>query len=338
MLNKKVTILMPVYNGQAYVYDAVTSMLNQTYHDFDLLVIDDGSTDKSLEILQAFDDERLVIEQNPQNMGIVQTLNKGLEMITGEYVIRMDADDIAKPARLEKQVTFMDSRPDVGASSGAAIVFKEEKAISRLRMPVGTRETRTELLFKSPLIHPATIIRNETIKKNGIRYRAELKATEDFGFWQDISFVSNIDNLSTNLIRYRDNEHGISNISRKNSEARDRAHYAIYSTHFSRLGIDLDDAALGLWRDWNTGNMNLNDLKQVEEAGKLFAELKSRLNEKDYHLAYFDKRMSVRFRMCAQTQKLSLNEMLTLHKNYFSNSFSMQPLEIAKYSVLKIIK
>lgn len=338
MLNKKVTILMPVYNGQAYVHDAVASMLNQTYQDFDLLVIDDGSTDDTLKILQAFDDARLVIEENPQNMGIVKTLNKGLKMIMGEYVVRMDADDIAKPTRLEKQVAFMDSRPDVGASSGSAIVFKEDKAISRLRMPVGVREARTELLFKSPLIHPATIIRNETIKKNGIMYRAELKATEDYGFWQDISFVSNIANLNKTLLRYRDNEHGISNVSRKDSEARDRAHYAIYGTHFNHLGIELDEEALGLWRHWNTGRLDFADLEQVEEAGKLFAELKSRLNDTDYHLAYFDKRMSVRFRMCAQQDKLSVKEMLALHKDYFSDSFSMHPLEIAKYSVLKIIK
>lgn len=338
MLNKKVTILMPVYNGQAYVRDAVASMLNQTYQDFDLLVIDDGSTDDTLNILQAFDDERLVIEENPQNMGIVKTLNKGLEMITGEYIIRMDADDIAKPTRIEKQVSFMDSHPDVGASSGSAIVFKDDKAISKLRMPVGAREARTELLFKSPLIHPAAIIRNETIKNNGIIYRAELKATEDFGFWQDVSFVSNIDNVNKTLLRYRDNEYGISNVSRKNEDARDRAHYAIYATHFNQLGLELDEAALGLWRHWNTGNLDLTDLEQVKEASNLFAELKSRLNEMDYHLDYFDKRMSVRFRMCARKNRLSIKEMLALHKDSFSDSFSMHPLEIAKYTVLKIIK
>lgn len=329
---------MPVYNGQLYVHDAVASMLGQTYQDFDLLVVDDGSTDETLQILQAFDDERLIIEKNPQNMGIVKTLNKGLEMITGEYIIRMDADDIAKPTRIEKQVAYMDAHPEVGASSGAAIVFKEEKAISRLNMPIGVKKARTELLFKSPLIHPAAIIRNKTIKHNGIHYREELKATEDYGFWQDISFVSNIDNLGKIVLRYRDNEHGISNVSRKNQDARDRAHYAIYEEHFNQLGLKLTEKQLDMWRQWNTGNAIFNDLESLKTMGALFANLKARLKHSRYDLLYFDKRMSVRFRTCAEKNKLSVKEMLTLHKEFFSDSFSMHPLEVAKYSVLKIIK
>lgn len=329
---------MPVYNGEEYLQETVNSILNQTYTDFDFLIINDGSTDRTLELLKRMEDTRLKVVENTENMGIVKTLNRGLEMISGEYIIRMDADDIARPRRIEKQVKFMDQHPNIAASSGSAVVTRNGKAINRLTMPRGPKKVRTELLFKSPLIHPASIIRNDVIKTHGITYRQELKAMEDYGFWQELSFVSNIDNISDSLLKYRDNEQGISNISRKNEDARDRVHYILYQEHFNQLGIEITDTEASLWRKWNTGTLDLSNRDDIEGFRNLVIKLKRRLSTDKYDLVYFDKRMSVRYRMCAKTSKQTLKETLAIHERFFAGTFIFHPLEKIKYSLLYFLK
>jgi glycosyltransferase involved in cell wall biosynthesis len=112
--NPKVTVLMPVYNGEKYLREAIESILNQTFIDFEFLIINDGSTDRSVEIIESYSDPRIRLVHNERNMKLIATLNKGLELARGEYIARMDCDDISLPERLAKQVAFMDANPEVG--------------------------------------------------------------------------------------------------------------------------------------------------------------------------------------------------------------------------------
>ena len=107
----KVSILMPVYNAEKYLIEAVDSILNQTFRDWELIIINDGSTDRSRELLSQIADNRVIIVDNETNLGLINTLNKGINLCKGEYIARMDADDISTPERIEKQVQFMDSHP-----------------------------------------------------------------------------------------------------------------------------------------------------------------------------------------------------------------------------------
>ena len=111
---QKATVLMPVYNAEKYVAEAIDSILNQTFNDFEFLIINDGSTDNSLDIIKSYDDPRITIINNETNLGLSHTLNKGIELARGEYIIRMDADDISLSIRLEKQIEFMDSNQHIG--------------------------------------------------------------------------------------------------------------------------------------------------------------------------------------------------------------------------------
>ena len=113
-MNPKVTVLMPVYNGEKYLKEAITSILLQTFDDFEFLIINDGSSDASVDIIQSFRDPRIRLVHNDTNIGLIATLNKGLKLAHGKYVARMDQDDISLPRRLEKQTYFMDNNPDVG--------------------------------------------------------------------------------------------------------------------------------------------------------------------------------------------------------------------------------
>src|SRR5580698_9685158 len=109
--NPKVTVLMPVYNGEKYIKEALESILQQTFIDFEFLIINDGSTDNSVSIIKSFNDNRIRLIHNEKNSGLVYSLNKGIGLSNGEYIARMDCDDVSIPERLEKQVGFLNSNP-----------------------------------------------------------------------------------------------------------------------------------------------------------------------------------------------------------------------------------
>ena len=113
MRNPKITVLMPVYNGEKYLREAIGSILNQTFNDFEFLIINDSSTDSTREIILSYDDTRIRLEDNEKNIGLTHSLNKGLRLAKGKYVARMDADDISLPDRLEKQLAVIENNTDV---------------------------------------------------------------------------------------------------------------------------------------------------------------------------------------------------------------------------------
>jgi len=111
----KVTVLMPVYNAEKYLKEAIGSILGQSFSDFEFLIINDGSTDSSVKIIKSYDDPRIRFIANEKNLGVIPTLNKGFALAQGEFIARMDADDISLPKRLELQADFMDKHPEAGA-------------------------------------------------------------------------------------------------------------------------------------------------------------------------------------------------------------------------------
>jgi len=113
MISPSLTVLMPVYNGGEFLRGAVESILGQTYSNFEFLIVDDGSTDESLEICRGFRDPRIRLEENGRNLGLIATLNRGLDLAEGDYIARMDSDDVSFPARLARQVQFMEDNPHV---------------------------------------------------------------------------------------------------------------------------------------------------------------------------------------------------------------------------------
>ena len=131
---KRLTVLMPVYNVAPYVSDAIESVLSQTYSDFDLLVLDDCSTDNTADIVKSFKDSRIRLVRNEVNLGLAENLNKGIELADTEFIARMDGDDIACPLWLEKGVATLDSRPEVGICSFGFEFFGDKNSLVRIRL------------------------------------------------------------------------------------------------------------------------------------------------------------------------------------------------------------
>jgi hypothetical protein len=177
---------MAVYNGAAYLREAVESILSQTYTDFEFIVVDDGSNDDSLQILQSYVDRRLRILRSERNVGLTVSLNKGLDAARGELVARQDADDISHPCRLEKQVAFLDAHPRVVVVGTQAryIDSAGNPSISLLWKKATTPEAlRLQILFDNPFFHTSVLFRREIVHERLGGYDPSFRTSQDFELW-----------------------------------------------------------------------------------------------------------------------------------------------------------
>lgn len=195
----KVTVLMPTYNVASWVREAVESVLNQTFRDFELLVVDDASTDNTLEVVRSIDDQRIRIAAFDNNVGLADNLNRGLDLIDTKYFARMDGDDIAFPQWLQREVEYLEAHPEVGVCGGGGQRFGSSQ--SRIRFPEEHDDIAVNMLFECTIIVPT--VRMSVVKQNGLRYRSDSFPAEDYRFWADCLRVTQLHNIPDPLFRYR---------------------------------------------------------------------------------------------------------------------------------------
>ncbi|MFC1764328.1 glycosyltransferase family 2 protein [Planctomycetota bacterium] len=200
-MSKAITVLMSVFNSQAYLAEAVESVLAQSWPDFEFLIFDDGSSDDSWKILQSYSDPRIQLVKNEKNIGLSATLNRGLVMIESPYIVRMDADDIARPHRLKQQFEFMETHPEVDVCGTWARYFGRESRT--WRPPEQDTAIRAKLLMDCPLAHPSVMIRTSLLRKHGLRYSEESRYCQDYRLWADCAPFGNFHNLPEVLLHYR---------------------------------------------------------------------------------------------------------------------------------------
>ena len=168
-----ISVVMPTYNSIRFIRESIESILNQTFVDFELIIIDDGSTDGSSEIIADYKkyDNRIYVCTNPKNLGIVASLNRGLSCARGQYIARMDSDDISYPTRFQKQIDFLDKYSDVGILGGAVqYIDSDGKTLGMNAYPTDDMAIRWTCLFSNPFAHPTVMIRKCVLEKNGLRY------------------------------------------------------------------------------------------------------------------------------------------------------------------------
>lgn len=198
----RITVLMPVYNAGPYLDAALDSILGQTCTDFELLVIDDGSTDDSVSRVALRNDPRIRLLRQPRNLGLVAALNRGLDEARGEYVARMDADDISLPKRLAKQSAFLNAHPEIGVCGTWMEGFSSE-ASALWRAPVAHEDICCHLLFESTLFHPTVMLRRELFNRHALRYDPDYPHAEDYEVWGRCALYFRLANLPEVLLRYR---------------------------------------------------------------------------------------------------------------------------------------
>lgn len=201
----KVSIIMCVYNGEKYLREAVDSILGQTFTDFQFIVVDDGSTDTTGEILLEYSiaDLRVVFAQNEENIGLTRSLNKGLRMATGQYIGRQDADDISMPERIARQVGFLDAHPEVGLVGVQAYVIDEKnRVMRRLAVPVGDLDIRWRMLFSNSFVHGGVMFRSSLLHEVGY-YDERILYAQDYDYWVRVSEKCMVANLTQTLVCWR---------------------------------------------------------------------------------------------------------------------------------------
>ena len=239
-----VSVIMPSYNTPSdFLHEAVKSVLNQTYQNFELLIIDDGSATPVEETIGDIDDARIRVIKNDGNKGLPYTLNHGIDSAKGKYIFRMDSDDICTDNRIERQVEFMEKNPDTDVSASYARTFGEREVLCRSALTDG--QIKAGLLWKNELVHPTIVMRAETVKQNKIYYK-QGAASEDYELWSRMAFENKCRFvvIPEILLRYR--IHG-KQVTKTNSQNLKRNEIDIIRRSLRTLKIDISEKQLLLY-------------------------------------------------------------------------------------------
>lgn len=210
--NPKVSVLMPAYNVEQYIAEAIESILNQTFTDFEFIIINDGSTDNTAKIVKQYaaQDKRIKFVNNKKNQGLITVLNQGLDLCSGEYIARFDSDDISHPTRFEKQVTYMDAHPECGVCSTWSKTFGETHGSSVLYANPPVVKLLDLLLYGSKVVHSSAMLRTSVVREYGIKYDMAYPHAEDYAIWAEFAKRTQIHNLQEVLLDYRWHETNVS--------------------------------------------------------------------------------------------------------------------------------
>lgn len=239
-----ISVILPVYNTEAYVREAVQSILNQTYTQFELIIINDASTDGTLQVLQSFNDSRIKVITNQTNEKVVRCLNKGLDLARGQYIARMDADDIAMPQRFEKQLNAFGNDPSLDVCATWAKAFQNEEH-GFIPHP-DHDDLKASLLFHNVIIHPTVMFRKKTFDKYQVRYEETFTNAEDYGLWTAVIDKMRFAVVPQVLLMYRIHGNNVSVHHSKNWDEIKRMNYMVYKSFLSRLHLHFSEQQLNL--------------------------------------------------------------------------------------------
>ena len=256
----RVSVIMPVFNAEKYVGQAIESILSQTFTSFEFLIFNDGSTDNSFERISSFKDDRIKIFHYDSNEGHLVHLNRGLNIAVGEFIARMDADDISLPERLEKQVDVLKRNPEIGICGSWIKSFGDNNQITRF--PQFDDEIKINLLSHNSFAHPAVMVRKSVLEQNKIRYSQEFSTSQDYKMWVDLVPFTRFYNIPQVLLKYRVTK---AQISRKYNHLQREFSKRIWLSQLKYVGINPSETEEGLHINMLSNNItNTYELKRVD--------------------------------------------------------------------------
>lgn len=252
MKSPKITAFMAAYNVSRYIAESVSSILNQTFKDFEFIIIDDGSTDDTALVVKSFNDSRIRFLQNDGNKGIPFTRNRLLELAKGEYIAILDSDDIAYPDRFQLQLSFFTSHPEVALCGGHGKIINEHGLETDKKIIVPTDVSiNMRILFGNPFINSSTMFKTQIFRElNGYKNFA---LAEDFDLFIRIAEKNKVANIDAFLVKYR--IHG-ENITIKRSEEQEKHELEILKNIQKNLGISFNTDSLNLHKELLYNNLN----------------------------------------------------------------------------------
>jgi len=316
-----VTVLMPVYNGAEFLEEAIDSILLQTFQDFELLIINDGSTDNSEHIILGYNDSRIRYEKNEQNLRLIATLNKGLDMATGKYIVRMDADDISLPQRIERQVGFMESNIEIAVAGSWIETFAPDTRVVQFVTDPDILQIKN--MFSTCLNHPSVILRRSFMVANKLYYPCSYVHAEDYALWCEIIKANGrIGMVGDVLLKYRVHT---SNIGVKHHDEQLLAVLRIRKENLSHLLDVVDEYSFSLFNHF-VSVVNIEFYKT--DSKELFKSAKDYIVLSDFINALF---MANREKRIYNIEKFELY----LGRRFFNFSIDKSSLGIGVYNALK---
>jgi glycosyltransferase involved in cell wall biosynthesis len=301
----EVTVLLPVYNGEQYLHETMQSILGQTYTGFEFLIVDDGSTDTTPAIISSYDDPRIRLLVNHTRLKLSGALNRGIDEARGRFIARMDADDIAMPGRLQKQVEYLCAYPEIGICGTAIEVFGSSKRRTDV-YPMTREDIRSYALFDCPFCHPTVMIRKELFNNHQLRYDGSFYPTEDFELWTRAVELFPAANLADVLLRYRVHEKSMTGADWVDM---DRQAARVTEPLLKRLGVRFTQEQLRFHRDIGRGrSVRLQDFAELDRAEAWLLELIERNRfERCYEETAFRTVVgTVWYRLCMNSSWLGL--------------------------------
>jgi glycosyltransferase involved in cell wall biosynthesis len=249
-----ISVLMPVHDGERFVGEAIASVLAQTFGDFELIVVDDASTDGTASVLASLADARVSVVRNETRRGIAGSLNRALDLARGRFVARADADDVNLPGRFARQLAFLAAHPRVALCGTWIRMFSEGWQRDR-RLETGPERMRCALLMYNVLSHPTAMWRREVFEAHGLRYDATLRTAEDYDLWARASHRVALGNVPDILLRYRVHDAQVGQVARAERLAEGER---IRAAQLRRLGVALAASELAFHHALSTGETDLD--------------------------------------------------------------------------------
>lgn len=235
---------MPAYNVEAYVSEAINSILQQTYTNFEFIIIDDGSSDNTVENIKKFDDSRIIFIKNKINIGLISSLNNAIQKAQGKYIARMDADDTCSPNRLEIQIDYMEAHPDISIL-GTNMSYMTEEFITDF--PESYDDLKIKFMEGNKMSHPTVMMRKEDLFAKQLIYNKDYPSAEDYKIWTD-AIISGlkIENIPDVLYQYRTHAQQTTILKSNQQNYIAAKIKKEYSLHFTKNEIDLSDNELAM--------------------------------------------------------------------------------------------
>jgi glycosyltransferase involved in cell wall biosynthesis len=316
MKRPMISVVMPIYNGEKFLKEAIDSIFCQSFVDFELIIVNDASKDNSEEIILSYIDERLKYIKNPVNLGLIGSLNVGIDNARGKYIARMDQDDISKTDRFDKQVSFMEKNPKVVICGMQGEVLGTNQ---RINQPEQDLQIRSLLFFGSPFIHPVVMIRKETLDSNKLRYDIKYFHAEDFGLWVNISFLGLMANLPDVGITYRKHVQQYTNVF---TDGMKNTAFEAKKELLERLRIELNDNDLYIYEQLFKRTVDYKNDDILIQSSKFLNKFYKLIPNNTVDKKWLKKWMYRKWKiMCNERQKLGFSVYHIFLKNPMVFSF-----------------
>lgn len=330
-----VTVFIPVYNCEKYIKDALDSIINQTYRNIEILIIDDGSVDNTIDIIKKYNDNRIRLLKNNVNKGIPYTRNRGIQESKGKYIAVMDADDISDIKRIEKQIKVLENNNDIDVVASYFDIFYDQNKLNKTNVKkniykvlkkikykildnLSSEDIRISLLFRCVIANPTAMIRVSTLKKYNIYYNEDCFVAQDYQMWCEISKIGKFYMIPETLLDYRFGHENITKKSKiKKRDIRKKVIDDIHNEMINFYGFNLMPVELNIFNNFfkedNIYGLSNEELENISNL--LFKLVKENESKNIFNKKKFKRVLSKSILRKIDVNSLKLNQKIKLYNS-----------------------